>query len=57
MYIKGVVEILPNRAPTAAITMLATMSFLAPIRSDAMPLGTVTRNWQRLGIAIIRPIC
>ena len=57
MNIQGVVETLPRRAPKAAITMLAAMSFLAPNLSEIIPLGMEKRNWRRLGIATMRPIC
>jgi hypothetical protein len=57
MYIQGDTETLPKRAPTAAIKILAAMSFLGPNLSETIPLGTLKRNWQRLGIATIRPIC
>jgi hypothetical protein len=37
--------------------MLAAMSFLAPNLSEIIPLGMEKRNWRRLGIATMRPIC
>jgi hypothetical protein len=57
MNIQGVVEALPRTAPMAAINMLAAISFLGPNLSETIPLGTLRRNWQRLGIATMRPIC
>jgi hypothetical protein len=57
MYIQGVVETLPSRAPTAAIRMLAAISFFGPNLSETIPLGTLRRNWQRLGMATMRPTC
>ena len=57
MNIQGVVETLPRRAPTAAISMLAAISFLGPYLSETIPLGMLRSNWQRLGIAMMSPIC
>jgi hypothetical protein len=48
---------LPRKAPTAAMTMLRAMSFLAPNRSENTPAGMANRTVQRVGIAAIRPIC
>jgi len=57
MHIQGPAETLPRRAPTAAINMLAAMSHLGPNLSETMPLGMLRRNWQRMGIATMSPIC
>ena len=48
---------LARNAPTAAVNMLVAMRFLGPNLSDTIPLGTLSRNWMRLGIATMRPTC
>lgn len=57
MYIQGSPDTLPRKAPTAAIIMLSASSLFAPNLSERKPVGTEKRNWQREGIATIRPIC
>ena len=57
MYINGFFDMLPRKAPTAAIIMLMAISFFAPNLSENSPDGTLKRNWQRDGMATMRPIC
>ena len=57
MNMRGVIEMLPRKAPAAAMMILAAMSFLAPNLSEIIPLGTENRNWRRLGMATMSPIC
>lgn len=57
MYIQGFVEMLPRKAPTAAITMLTAISLLAPNLSDRSPVGTVKNICKRDGTATRRPTC
>ena len=57
MYIQGLAEMLPRKAPTAAITMLTAISLLAPNLSDRSPVGTVKNICIRDGMATRRPTC
>jgi hypothetical protein len=57
MNIQGVVEILPRKAPTAAMTILAAISLFGPNLSETIPLGTLSKNCMRLGIATMSPTC
>ena len=57
MYIQGFTEMLPRKAPTAAITMLTAISLLAPNLSDRSPVGTVKNICMRDGMATRRPTC
>ena len=57
MYIQGLVDMLPRKAPAAAMRMLRVISFFAPNLSERNPVGTEKRNWQREGMATMRPIC
>ena len=56
MYIRGLIEKLPRRAPAVAIRMLRVINFFAPNLSENNPVGTEKKNWQRDGIATMRPI-
>lgn len=57
MYIIGFTDILPRKAPAAAIIMLRAISFFAPNLSEKKPVGIEKKVWQRVGIAKRSPIC
>ena len=44
IYIRGLIEMLPRKAPAAAIKMLSVISFLAPNLSEKNPVGTEKKN-------------
>jgi len=57
MYIQGVIDTLPRKAPAEANMMHRVISFYAPNLSVRTHAGTELRTCQREGMATMRPTC
>ena len=44
IYVNGVIDMLPRRAPAVAIRMLRVINFFAPNLSENSPVGTEKKN-------------